>query len=113
MQSTSLDRRTSPRFDVCCIGELAWGGTMVEVEIVDMSITGCGIKVPDAAAAGEGSYGVLNIRTRQSELGVVLPVAIINRSVEQGGLRCGLEYRRLSRRQMRSLIALLNEVLPD
>ncbi len=113
MQSTSPDRRLAPRFEVRCFGELAWGDTLVEVEILDMSITGCGIKLADAAAAGQGSYGILNIQTDQPRLGMLLPVAIINQSVDQGTLRCGLEYKRLSRRQMRSLIALLNEVLPD
>ena len=113
MQSTSLDRRLAPRFDVRCFGELAWGDKLVEVEIVDMSITGCGIKLADQAAAGPGAYGILNIHTDQPRLGVLLPVAIINRSVDGGTMRCGLEYKRLSKRQMRSLIALLNEVVPD
>ena len=113
MQSTSPDRRLAPRFDVRCIGELAWGDTLVEVEIVDMSITGCGIRLADTADVGLGSYGILNFRTDQPRLGVLLPVTIINRTVDQGTLRCGLEYKRLSKRQMRTLISLLNEVQPD
>ena len=113
MQSTSLDRRTMPRFDVRCSGELVWGDTLVEVEVLDMSITGCGIRIADAAAAGQGSQAILNIQTDRSRFGVILPVAVINRTVEDGALRCGLEYKRLSKRQMRTLISLLNEVLPD
>ena len=112
MSSAGVERRIAPRFAVSCLGELASGSAVLDVQVSNMSVTGCGIEmtsVPDTVAGSLGRTGVLNL---QADAGtVMLPVAVINQRNVEGRMLIGLQFRQLSMQQMRSLIKVLDSVI--
>ena len=112
MSSAGVERRIAPRFAVSCLGELASGNAVLDVQVSNMSVTGCGIEmpgVPDPVSGSLGRTGVLNVRAEAGT--VMLPVAISNQRSVEGRTLIGLQFRQLSMQQMRSLIKVLDSVI--
>ena len=111
MSSAGVERRIAPRFAVSCLGELASGSAVLDVQVSNMSVTGCGIEmtgIPDASDS-LGRTGVLNLRADAGT--VMLPVSISNQRNVEGRMLIGLQFRQLSMQQMRSLIKVLDSVI--
>ena len=112
MSSASIERRVAPRFAVRCMGELASGSSVVDVTVSDMSVTGCGIELEDAAADALGRTGVLSIRPADgSGAPVMLPVVVSNHRVTGDRARLGLQFSRLTMVQMRGLIGVMDGMI--
>ena len=94
MSLAGVERRIAPRFAVSCMGELASGSAVLDVQISNMSVTGCGIMVGDNLPEGLGRTGVLNIRAETGA--VMLPVAVSNQRNADGKMLVGLQFRQLS-----------------
>ena len=112
MSSAGVERRIAPRFAVSCLGELASGNAVLDVQVSNMSVTGCGIEmagIPDPVSGSLGRTGVLNVRAEAGT--VMLPVAISNQRSVEGRTLIGLQFRQLSMQQMRSLIKVLDSVI--
>ena len=112
MSSTGVERRIAPRFAVSCLGELASGSAVLDVQVSNMSVTGCGIEmagVTDSASGSLGRTGVLNLRADAGT--VMLPISISNQRSVDGRMLIGLQFRQLSMQQMRSLIKVLDSVI--
>ena len=94
------------------MGELASGTDVTDVAISDISVTGCGIEIVDAAEDVLGRIGVLSIRPADATATpVMLPVVISNHRADGDRARLGLQFRRLSMTQMRSLIGVLDGMI--
>ena len=112
MTSAAIERRVAPRFAVQCTAELAFGSSVTEVVISDISVTGCGIEVPEGVEDALRGNGVLSILSPDGGSSpVMLPVVMSHRRREGGRLRFGLQFRRLSMGQMRGLIGVLDDAI--
>ncbi len=112
MSSSSVERRVAPRFAVKCAGELASGSSVAAVTVSDMSVTGCGIEIENLPDGALGNTGVLSIRPADgASPPVMLPVIVSNHRAAGDRARLGLQFRRLSMGQMRSLIGVMDGMI--
>ena len=108
----AFERRSVRRFAVSYSGELASGTSVMPVVVSDVSYTGCGVESVEPPSETVGRTGVISIRgTHHNAPPLLLPVMICNQRVESGKSRIGLQFRKLSKPQVRDLLGVLEKVI--
>ena len=114
-ESNAADRRVTPRFPTSFEAELAAGSAVVSLMVHDLSIAGCGVEIltPDPDLADRlGALGLLKLPAVGPQTqGVILPVLLCNLRLEHDRLRYGLRFSKLSTRQARSLINVMDALI--
>jgi c-di-GMP-binding flagellar brake protein YcgR len=117
MTFSATDRRAAHRFSINCAGELASGNALAKVRVLDISLTGCGVELIERSTdlvERFGATGLLSLQTAGRRDGAaILPVVMADLRIdrERRRARYGLVFRRLTSRQTRRLISVLDELL--
>ena len=112
MSRSAVERRIAPRFSLDYHAELACGNALVRVQIWDVSMMGCGLRVVDQNTSWPHpllTKGLLIFGLQGDSVSTMLPVILINTRLEANILSHGLSFRVLSHRQKRNLIRLIEE----
>ncbi len=112
MSANAVERRIAPRFGMDFQAELACGDTLLPVQIWDVSMTGCGLRVMNRALAAAhplATKGLLIFDLGGDSVSTMLPVLLINTREDLGTFCYGVGFRVLSQRQKRNLIRLIEE----
>ena len=114
-ETSTAERRVTPRFPTSFDAELAAGSAIVSVTVHDLSVTGCGVEIlmPDPDLADRlGASGLLNLPPlSRGDERAILPVVLCNMRLEDDRLRYGLRFTKLSTRQMRNLIRAMDVLI--
>ncbi len=114
-EPNAADRRVTPRFPTSFEAELAAGSAVVSLTVHDLSMTGCGVEIltPDPDLADRlGALGMLKLPAVVPETqGAILPVLLCNLRLEDDKLRYGLRFQKLSARQARKLISVMDAMI--
>ncbi len=112
MSTSAIERRIAPRFGLDYHAELACGDALLPVQVWDVSMTGCGLKVMNGALSSAhplSTKGLLIFDLQGDNVSTMLPVRLINTRIEARTFCYGVGFRVLSQRQKRNLIRLIEE----
>ena len=109
LQDVELERRVAPRFAMAFEADIAAGDELLPVLVYDMSMTGCGLEI--VSHEDDVSHAVGTTYWLKLPPGDSLPVTVCYSRRDGKRIRIGLQFGRLIKEQLRTLIGVIDAMM--